>query len=133
MVKHNDLELVECSQKYWEFVRTLRSDPRVSQFFVEQAEITAEMQVKYMESHAKFYRICLLRTQPVGYIGAVDGDLRICTHPDFQKTGVASFMLKEALDLFPDVTAKVKIGNTASLKALQKAGFRIKYLLLERS
>ena len=34
------MELVNCTKKYWEFVRKLRMDPRVEEGFVEKNKIT---------------------------------------------------------------------------------------------
>jgi RimJ/RimL family protein N-acetyltransferase len=132
LVTNLPFHLVACEEKYWNFVRKLRNDSRVSQFFIESVLITPEMQIQYMRENSDFYRICLFNGQPVGYVGVLNDDLRICTHPDFQGMGVGTFMLGEILKLFPQATAKVKAGNKPSLKLLQKAGFQVKYYLLER-
>jgi hypothetical protein len=78
------MELVECSQKYWEFVRTLRNDERVLDGFIQSTHITKEMQDTYMNQNSKYYQIALMDNTPVGYVGVIDNDIRVCTQPDIK-------------------------------------------------
>lgn len=126
------IKLVDCDRIYWDFVRRLRTDKRVSDAFINDREITPSAQEAYMSKHSQCYRICLLKGQPVGYVGVVDNDIRVCTHPDYQGQGIGLFMINEIIKLFPNATAKVKVGNLASLKLFEKAGFELHYFLLER-
>ena len=48
---------------------------------------------------------------PVGYVGVVDNDIRVCTHPDFQGKGLGKFMIDEAMKIWPNAEAKVKKNN----------------------
>lgn len=68
----------------------------------------------------------------MGYIGVIDYDIRVATHPDFQGMGVASFMLNEVMKIHPKAVAKVKIENEASLRLFEKCGFKKRYYLLEK-
>lgn len=126
------MKLVPCDRQYWEFVRKLRMDKRVSHAFIRSCQITPESQENYMLQHSQHYRICLLDDQPVGYVGVVENDIRICTHPDFQGRGVGLFMVSEISKLFPNAIAKIKVNNIASLKLFEKAGFEVRYLILEK-
>jgi ribosomal protein S18 acetylase RimI-like enzyme len=126
------IKLVACDRQYWEFVRELRMDKRVSHAFIKSCQITPELQEHYMLQHSQYYRICLLNDQPAGYVGVVENDIRVCTHPDFQGRGVGLFMVREISKLFPHAIAKVKVNNIASLKLFEKAGFEVRYLLLEK-
>ena len=54
------MELVNCTEKYWEFVRKLRMDPRVEKGFVERNIITKTMQIEYMKKHSIFYRVAVV-------------------------------------------------------------------------
>ena len=38
----------------------------------------------------------------------IEDDIRICTHPDYQKRGVGKFMLEEAYKIWPNAHAKIK-------------------------
>ena len=38
------MELVDCTKKYWEFVRNLRNDERVKDGFIKSTYITEDMQ-----------------------------------------------------------------------------------------
>ena len=78
------------------------------------------------------YYICLEDNTPVGYVGVVESDIRIATHPNHQKKGVARFMIDELLLLHPDSIAKVKIDNSASLRLFESCGFTKKYYILEK-
>ena len=126
-----EMKLVKCSKKYWEYVRILRNDKRVVDGFIENIHITKEMQEKYMEKNSKYYYIVLIDNKPCGYIGEIDGDIRVCTHPDYQGKGIGAFMIKELTKVKPDIYARIKIDNIASVKAFEKAGYEKKYFVLE--
>lgn len=125
------MKLVNCSNEYWEFIRILRNDKRVLDGFIESTYITKEMQEKYMQNYSKFYRVALLNNQPCGYIGVIEDDIRICTHPDFQNKGIGKFMLKEIMKIFPTAYGKVKINNKASLNLFKSVGFEEKFIIFK--
>lgn len=130
------MRLVDNKSEHWEFIRTLRNDSRVKKGFIQQAKISKEDHIKYMGYHWYEYYICVDDTSgdtPMGYIGIVNNDIRICTHPNHQRKGVSLFMLKEIKKLHPKATAKVKIDNEESHSLFKKAGFEIKYYLYERA
>ena len=91
------------------------------------------MQDKYMSENSIYYRIALFNGAPAGYIGVIDDDIRVCTHPDFQRNGVAKFMLQSAFEIWPSAMAKIKVNNIASLNLFKSCGFEIEYFLLSRS
>jgi len=110
------MELVDVTPKYYEFIRFLRTHSDNAKFFIEQVEISELDQIKYMEKHGKDYYVCLLYDEPVGYIGVIDNDIRICTHPNFKGRGIGKFMLQKIKDMYPSATAKIKKDNIASQK-----------------
>lgn len=126
------MEIVECSLEYWEFIRALRNDPRVQDGFIEHTFITEEMQNTYMKEYSNCYRVALLNDQPAGYVGVIENDIRICTHPDFQGKGIGKFMLNKCHEIWPNATAKIKLTNTASLRLFESCGFMKKYYILSR-
>ena len=119
------MELVRCTTKYWEFVRQLRMDDRVIDGFLETTAITEEQQNKYMIGNAHNYRIALVDGKPAGYVGVIEDDIRVCTHPDFQGMGVGKFMINECMNIWPAAYAKVKHGNEASSNLFLACGFEI--------
>jgi len=119
------MELVRCTTKYWEFVRQLRMDDRVIDGFLETMAITEEQQNKYMIGNAHNYRIALVDGKPAGYVGVIEDDIRVCTHPDFQGMGVGKFMINECMNIWPTSYAKVKHGNEASSKLFLACGFEM--------
>jgi len=125
------MKLEPCTEPFWEFVRALRMDPRVIGGFIETADVTPDQQKRYMAAHWQNYFIATIDGVPAGFIGSVDGDIRVCTHPDFQRRGVASFMLRELMRRFPDAVGKVKIENEASKKLFEANGFRPRYVIYE--
>tara|TARA_R110001592_G_scaffold5649_4_gene31087 strand:+ start:9540 stop:9944 length:405 start_codon:yes stop_codon:yes gene_type:complete len=134
------MEIVKCSKKYWEFVRTLRNNEKVQEGFIETIEITPEMQEKYMNKYNECYRVVLaevhagdsLSKVPVGFVGVIENDIRVCTHPNFQGRGYGKFMINECIKIWPNAFAKVKIKNKASLKLFESCGFNKKYYILKR-
>lgn len=126
------MKLVKCTEQYWEFVRVLRNDKRVLDGFIKSIYITPEMQTLYMSTHAQFYRIALINDTPVGYVGVIEDDIRVCTHPDFQGKGVGKFMINKCIEIWPTAFAKVKIDNEASLKLFESCGFTKKFYYLTK-
>ena len=126
-----DLELRKNNKKYWEFIRLLRSDKRVQSGFIEQSTITRKEQETYMNRYNNNYYVCLCDDIPCGFIGEIDGDIRLCTDPKYQGKGIGSFMIREITKIRPNIFAKIKLDNTSSLRAFEKAGYVKKYYLLE--
>lgn len=126
------MELVECSKEYWEFVRVLRMDKRVVDGFIDNSEITSEMQERYMRIHSSNYRIALVDGKPAGYVGVIEDDIRVCTHPDFQGKGVGKFMINKCMEIWPTAFAKVKLDNEASLRLFDACGFTKKFYILTK-
>ena len=127
-----NLKLIPNNKNYWEFIRLLRADKRVQSGFIQNTlKISQEEQKNYMEKYNDNYYICLSDDNPCGFIGEIDGDIRVCTHPDYQGKGVGSFMIKELTTLRPNIYAKVKMDNISSVRAFEKAGYEKKYYILE--
>ena len=126
------MELVECSPQYWEFVRVLRNDERVLDGFIKSVHITEEMQESYMSNHSQFYRIALVDGEPAGYVGVIEDDIRVCTHPNFQGKGVGKFMINQCMEIWPTAFAKVKLDNEASIKLFEACGFTKKFYILTK-
>lgn len=132
-MKIDNLKLVDCDEKYWQFVRILRTDSRNVSGFIKTNSITEHQQIEYMTKYSKNYKICLLEDKPIGFIGEIDGDVRICTDHDFKNKGVAKFMLTEFLKINQNIFAKIKCDNISSIKLFESCGFKIKYFILEPS
>jgi RimJ/RimL family protein N-acetyltransferase len=127
------MRLIKNSYIYWEFIRTLRNMDGVRQGFIEQEYISQNQHESYMKKNSNFFYVCLDKTTPIGYIGVIENDIRVATHPDHQGKGIASFMLNEVMKIHPNAFAKVKIQNEASLRLFESCGFTKKYYVLERN
>ena len=127
------MKLVKNKEEYWDFIRELRNMDGVRQGFIQQEYISEESHYRYMKENCNFFYICLNKGNPIGYIGVIEYDIRVATHPNFQGMGVASFMLNEVMKIHPKAAAKVKIENKASLRLFKKCGFKEKYYILEKS
>ena len=125
-------KIVKNSPKYWEFIRNLRNLGEVRGGFIQQQQITAIEQAEYMLRYNNNYWICLVDGEPAGFVGVIDNDIRVATHPDFQQLGVGSYMINQLMTSYPAAHAKVKLNNEASLRLFEKCGFKKKYYLLER-
>ena len=126
------MELVNNNIKYWDFIRNLRNDKRVNSGFIEDTYVSEKQQIEYMKKYSSCYRIALIDGNPVGYVGVIDNDIRICTHPDYQGMGVGKFMLNNCLKIWPHAEAKVKISNIKSLKLFEICGFTKQFYLLKK-
>lgn len=125
----NTMELVDCTEDYWEFVRELRMDSRVSHGFIEKADISEEDQKRYMSKYQDCYRVCLMDGEPCGYVGVIDDDIRVCVHPDYWNLGVGKFMINECKKIWPESLARVKTKNEASLALFKSCGFKQSHLV----
>ena len=85
-----------------------------------------------MEKYGTMYYICLVDDEPAGFVGVIDKDIRVATHPSFQQKGVGKFMINELMKKCPQAFAKVKIENKASLKLFESCGFKKKFYILEK-
>ena len=118
-----ELKLVRNEEKFYEFIRLLRNDPKNQKGFLEQVNIDSEQQKKYMNKFNDFYYVCLLGDNPIGYVGVIEDDIRICTDDRYKKSGTGTFMLKEIIKIFPNAKAKILKDNKASLNLFKKCNF----------
>ena len=100
--------------------------------FIDQETIQVKDHYKYMQSYCKDYYIALEDGEPVGWVGEINKDIRVATHPSHQKKGIAKFMINELIKIRPNSFAKVKLDNEASIRLFESCGFKKKYYLLER-
>tara|TARA_R110000824_G_scaffold315257_1_gene502348 strand:+ start:11752 stop:12135 length:384 start_codon:yes stop_codon:yes gene_type:complete len=126
------MELIKCEEKYWEDIRQLRNMDGVKQGFVKQHHIKLREHRLFMQINNDCFYACVDKEQFLGYTGVIDKDIRVATHPDHQKKGVASFMINEVMKIHPDAFAKVKVNNKASLRLFESCGFKKKYCILEK-
>jgi ribosomal protein S18 acetylase RimI-like enzyme len=113
--------------------RILRNDPKVQEGFIISSNITSDQQKKYMEVYSGHYRIALLDNIPAGYVGVIEDDIRICTHPDYQGLGIGKFMLEEIMKEFPSAYGKVKIDNEASKNLFKSVGFTESFIIFTKN
>ena len=85
-----------------------------------------------MQKYNENYILALCDGEPAGYAGSIDGDIRICVQPKFQKKGIGSTLVKEIMRKYPDSFAKVKIENKGSRTLFESCGFTARYLLMEK-
>ena len=126
------LELVFCDEIYWEFVRKLRNNKKTSIGFIENRIITVKEQKEYMKINSKNYRIALYNKTAVGYVGVINNDIRVCTHPEYQGKGIGKFMILECLKIWPKAQCKIKIDNLKSIKLFESCGFKKQFYLLKK-
>jgi ribosomal protein S18 acetylase RimI-like enzyme len=129
---NGDLQLLNNAEKFWEFIRQLRNHPDVKEGFIQQGEISRDEHWEYMNKHSSCFYVCLYKNKLAGYVGCIEDDIRVATHPDFQGHGVAHYMITELMKRHPAAIAKVKIQNAASVKLFESCGFKKIYYLLER-
>lgn len=127
-----ELKLVPISVDYFEFVRRLRTDSRDSASYIDNAEITVQDQIDYMNRHLKDYFICLDGNVPVGFIGVIQNDIRLAVDHEFRNRGVATFMVKKISKLYPEAHAKIKTSNVASIALFESAGYERVFYIYRR-
>jgi len=121
-----DIKLDICKKKYWNFIGQLRANPKVAYGFCETATFREEAQVIYMVQNSKYFHVALVEDVPVGYIGLIGSnrdEITYCVHPDYQGTGIGTFMVRELMQISPKIWAKVKSSNLSSAQVFIKLGF----------
>ena len=119
------MHLVKNDQRFWEFIRNLRNSKDIKRGFINQDHITKDQQEIYMSKHNDNYMICFDKSNPVGYIGEVDLDIRLAVVGHMQGKGIGEYMLKEFNRRRPDAHAKVLIGNDVSKRLFDRCGFTL--------
>jgi len=118
------MELVNCLEQYWEFVRQLRTNPDNQGGFFTQVNITPEQQKDFKSEHQWDYKICLVDGEPAGYIGLLKGhEITYCVSSKFHGKGIGTFMIQEYTPRWAEVDAYVKTDNIASQKVFEKLGW----------
>tara|TARA_Y100001963_G_scaffold158233_1_gene257152 strand:+ start:2552 stop:2947 length:396 start_codon:yes stop_codon:yes gene_type:complete len=131
MVDKINLRMVKCLYHHWDFILLLRN--RLKEGFILQDDISSKDHHEFMVYNANNYKICVNGDDtPVGFVGQVNGDIRVATHPDYQGMGVGRFMINEFMKNNPECSATVKVENVASLRLFESCGFEKKYFVLER-
>lgn len=125
-------KLVKNAEEYWGFIRKLRNLDSIKTGFIKQENISSKTQLEYMKENGHNFWICLDDLEPVGYVGIINDDIRVATHPDHQKKGIGAFMINEIMKIYPNAYAKVKLENEASIKLFEHCKFVKKYFILER-
>lgn len=124
--------LVSNEPKYYEFIRFLRTTEENISGFLNQSSISENEQLEYMEKYGNCYYIALLNENPVGFVGIIDDDIRVATHPEFKKMGVGKFMINEIIKKFPKSFAKIKLDNESSVKLFESCGFKKHFLIMKK-
>lgn len=115
--------LVPNESKYYKFIKELRTHDENINGFIQRFQITDEQQEKYMAKYRDNYFIALENETPVGWVGQIDNDIRVSTHPSHKRKGIAKFMINELMKKYPMSTAKVLLDNLSSNKLFLSCGF----------
>lgn len=127
------IQILSNSEMWWRDIRDLRNDDRVKSGFIQQNHIEWEAHEKYMKMYGDNYLVATYEGKFAGYVGSIDGDIRICVKPEFQGKGVAVCLVEGIMRKFPNSYAKVKIENEPSKKLFDKCGFKVKYVIMEKN
>jgi GNAT superfamily N-acetyltransferase len=120
------MKLIKNEEKYYEFIRILRTHKNNISGFVKRNQITPEQHAIYMNNHKDNYYICLNdNNEPVGWVGNVNDDIRICTHPDHKNKGFGKFMINELTKIYPVTYAKILLDNKIIEKTLKSCGYKL--------
>lgn len=126
------IEVISNNEAWWENIRILRNDERVKRGFINQENITPEAHKNYMTLFGSKYMVALVDGKFAGYVGSIDGDIRVCVDPQFQGKGVGVRLIEAIMEKFPNSYAKVKIDNGSSKRLFDKCGFKVKYVIMEK-
>tara|TARA_R110000824_G_scaffold69827_2_gene179730 strand:+ start:189 stop:572 length:384 start_codon:yes stop_codon:yes gene_type:complete len=127
------MELIKCSNlpgTHWDAILEIRNENREG--FGDSSMIHSGAHCKYMFNHFSNYLLSVEDDEVLGFIGHVDNDIRLATRKEYQRRGVAKFMVEGFMKKYPQAFAKMKLDNEASLNLFENCGFRKKYYILEK-
>lgn len=125
-------EIRSAAPRYWENIRNLRNDPAVVDGFIQKEHISCADHHDFMIKNHDNFVLCFVDDNFAGYGRVIDDDISVCVRPEYQKMGVAKFLVKNMIKWRPNAFAKVKINNAASLALFESLGFKKKYYILEQ-
>ena len=123
-----ELVVKKSEEKDWEFIRRLRNE--CSDGFFSDEQITPEQHKRFMQKHGENHLIAFnCDNERLGFIGHVNGDVRLAVCPEYRKKGVAKEMLKRLLEFFPNtkMKAQAKTSNHASINTFLSLGWKKKF------
>lgn len=124
-MERTNLNLVKNEEKFYDFIRILRTHKDNISGFIEKVEITPKQQQKYMSKYCENYMICLDQGNPVGFVGSVDNDVRFAVDPTKKNQGIGSFMIREYSKKNSGLHAKVLLNNISSQRVFEKCGYEM--------
>jgi len=117
------MALVPASSDFFEPIRSLRN--KVSNGFLNTEEVDCATHQRFMSKHASTYRVAIdSKRMFVGFIGHVDGDLRLATEPSEMRKGVATFMYNVFIREFSGLSVKILKSNVKSRQFFMKLGWK---------
>lgn len=128
----------KAEQNDWDAILLIRNHPSNCLWFGNPEFITPKVHHAFMSEKGQNYWVCELEDKIIaGWIGVVEGDIRVCVHPRFKQHGLATKMMQFLYDNEPTLMktafAKVKSNNVGSLKLFEKFGFVQTYVYMEKS
>lgn len=121
-----------------EYVRILRN--YYKDYFINNQEIDLETHENFMNLHSEHYYLLTKEVPPydinnldktnellIGFIGVVDGDVRLAVHPLFLKQGYGKKMLEFITKEYPNCHSKVKKDNASNLFLFERSEDFIEY------
>lgn len=131
-MENSNLILVKNEPKFYGFIHDLRYRKENVSGFIDQTPVSEIEQNNYMEKYGKHYYIAILNETPVGFVGVIDNDIRVATHPDYKNMGIGKFMINEIIKIYPNSIAKIKSTNSESIKLFESCGFEVNFLIMKK-
>ncbi len=127
------LEMVPNFSKYWYFIRDVRFHPRNLYGYVYNNPVSDDQQWEYMKGHHMNYWVCIADGEPAGFVGIIEGDLRIGVHPNYQRKGIGTFMMRQFIKRRTEnFTVRVKVNNEISLAFFRGLEYVPEFVLLNK-
>jgi len=108
--------------EHYEAIRLIRNENREAFWCTKEVEY--ETHQIFMNLHSSTYRVALDKSGVVGFVGHVEGDLRIACTLSHQGSGLACFMFSAFLKDYPFITVRVRRSNVRSLAFFKKLGYQ---------
>jgi len=130
LFKTMKLKLVNCDRMFWIDILEIRNKEK--KCFINQKEVQIKDHFNYMLHNSKFYEVCVADNIFAGFVGLVNGDIRIGVSNKFKRKGIGKFMLQNFKKFEQIKQVKIKVDNEASIKLFESLGFKKNLYIMAR-
>ena len=116
------------------FLYNLMNNKKVRTYFANPNTFSYKEHLRFIKNFKGIFKIMKYKGKKVGAIRLrfFDNEITTAILPEFHGKGIGSKELKEFCKKRNNLKAEINPKNKASIKIYEKAGFKIKHLVMEK-